>query len=108
MSSIIDNSAFEYAQRIWDQDNTVYNDLDHIVEWIGNGKPSSHLILECYLTFFDFKDLVLEQAFRNLCSRLHLKGETQQIDRVLFQFSVRYFDCNPKCIFGSTGKVYYI
>ncbi|KAG2231371.1 hypothetical protein INT48_007496 [Thamnidium elegans] len=108
MSSIIDTSAFEYAQRIWDQDNTVYNDLDHIVEWIGNGKPSSHLILECYMTFFDFKDLVLEQAFRNLCSRLHLKGETQQIDRVLFQFAVRYFDCNPKCIFGSTDVVHAI
>lgn len=103
-SSVVDNSSTEYAQRIWDQDITVYNDLDHVVEWIGNGKPSSNSILESYMILFDFKDLFLEQAFRNLCSRLYLKGETQQIDRILFQFSIRYFECNPKCIFGTSGK----
>jgi Sec7-like guanine-nucleotide exchange factor len=102
----IDNSAVEYAQRIWDQDGTVYNNnLDHVVEWIGNGKDSSNAILKAYLEHFDFKGLKLEQAFRNLCSKLHLKGETQQIDRILSEFAGRYFQCNPKCIFGSTGKV---
>lgn len=103
-SGMIDSSV-EYARRIWEQDNTVYHDLDHVVEWIGDGKPSSNLILETYMTYFDFKDMCLEQSFRNLCSRLHLKGETQQIDRILLQFSIRYFECNPKCIFGTIGNV---
>lgn len=98
----------EPAQRIWDQDNTVYSNLDKVVEWIGNGKESSNSILQSYMSFFDFKDLKLEQAFRNLCSKLYLKGETQQIDRVLLQFSVRYFECNPKCIFGTTDAVHAI
>jgi Sec7-like guanine-nucleotide exchange factor len=102
----IDNSAVEYAQRIWNEDSTVYNNnLDHIVEWIGNGKVASNAILKAYLGYFDFKGLKLEQAFRNLCSKLHLKGETQQIDRIFSEFAGRYFQWNPKCIFGSTGKV---
>lgn len=104
-----DNSEFnsttvELAQRIWDEDNTVYSNLDIIVEWIGNGKEESNSILQSYMSHFDFTDLKLEQAFRNLCSKLHLKGETQQIDRVLLQFSARYFECNSQCVFGSIGK----
>lgn len=97
-------TATEYAQRIWDEDTTVYSDLSKVVEWIGNGKESSNAILESYMEHFDFHNLKLEQAFRNLCSKLHLKGETQQIDRVLYQFSTRYFECNPECIFGTVGK----
>lgn len=99
-----DNTAVEYAQRIWDEDSTVYTNLEHVVEWIGNGKSCSNAILKAYMEHFDFKALKLEQAFRNLCSKLHLKGETQQIDRILSEFAGRYFECNPKCVFGTTGK----
>lgn len=104
-SSSLSSVAVEYAQRIWDQDSTVYDDLDHVVEWIGDGKPASNLVLESYMGHFDFKGVYLEQAFRNLCSKLSLKGETQQIDRILMQFSKRYFECNPRCILASPGKV---
>ncbi|KAI9270812.1 hypothetical protein BY458DRAFT_489900 [Sporodiniella umbellata] len=106
--SSIDPSAAEYAQRIWDQDKTVYEDLSHIVEWIGNGKASSHDILKCYMAHFDFKGLELDLAFRLLCSKLHLKGETQQIDRILYEFAERYFECNPQCVFGTIDVVYSI
>lgn len=99
-----DNTAVEYAQRIWDEDSTVYTNLEHVVEWIGDGKSCSNAILKAYMEHFDFKALKLEQAFRNLCSKLHLKGETQQIDRILSEFAGRYFECNPKCVFGTTGK----
>ncbi|CAO3632700.1 unnamed protein product [Mucor hiemalis] len=104
----IETTATEYAQRIWDEDQTVYNNLDHVVEWIGDGKPTSTAILESYMAHFDFEDVQLEQAFRDLCSKLHFKGETQQIDRILLQFSARYFECNPNSIFGSTDVVHAI
>lgn len=97
-------SATELAQRIWDEDNTVHSNLNKIVEWIGNGKESSNAILQSYMSHFDFHGLNLEQAFRILCSKLYLNGETQQIDRVLLQFSTRYFECNSQSIFGSIGK----
>lgn len=98
------SSEVEYARRIWEHDETVYNDLSHIVEWIGNGEASSHAILTYYMAYFDFKSVKLEQAFRMLCSKLHLRGETQQIDRILYAFADRYFQCNPQCIFGTIGK----
>ncbi|CAO3634000.1 unnamed protein product [Mucor hiemalis] len=60
------------------------------------------------MSHFDFKDVYLEQAFRNLCSKLSLKGETQQIDRILLQFSKRYFECNPRCVFGTPDAVHAI
>ncbi|KAG2211191.1 hypothetical protein INT47_006310 [Mucor saturninus] len=107
-SSTTTTDITEPAQRIWDQDTTVCSSLDKVVEWIGNGKESSNSILQSYMSLFDFKDLKLEQAFRNLCSKLYLKGETQQIDRVLLQFSARYFECNPKCIFGAVDVVHAI
>ncbi|GAA5802856.1 hypothetical protein HPULCUR_008331 [Helicostylum pulchrum] len=107
-STTIENSTIETAQRIYDQDTTVYNSLDIVVEWIGNGEKSSNAILQSYMSLFDFQNLKLEQAFRTLCSKLYLKGETQQIDRVLFQFSTRYFQCNPQSIFGSVDVVHAI
>lgn len=100
----VTSTVTELAQRIWDEDNTVYKNLDTIVEWIGNGKEESNSILQSYMSHFELKDLKLEQAFRTLCSKLYLKGETQQIDRVLLQFSARYFECNSQSIFGSIGK----
>ncbi|CEG68033.1 hypothetical protein RMATCC62417_04366 [Rhizopus microsporus] len=102
------SSEVEYARRIWEHDETVYNDLSHIVEWIGNGEASSHTILTYYMAYFDFKSVKLEQAFRMLCSKLHLRGETQQIDRILYAFADRYFQCNPQCIFGTIDVVYSI
>lgn len=32
---------------------------------------------------------------RRLCSKLYLKAETQQVDRILEGFSRRFWDCNP-------------
>lgn len=32
-------------------------------------------------------------SFRRLCSHLYLQGETQQVDRILFQFAQQYWDC---------------
>ena len=96
-------TAEEYAQRIWDEDETVYENLELVVEWIGNGEPSGNAILQSYMAHFDFTDVELEQAFRSLCSKLHFKGETQQIDRVLLEFSTRYFECNPDCVLKSIG-----
>ena len=41
---------------------------------------------------------------RRLCANLYIKGETQQVDRVLEAFSQRYWECNPKTVYGSGGK----
>jgi len=40
-----------------------------------------------------------------LCGKLYLKAETQQVDRILEQFSRRYFDDNPRTVYGSSGAL---
>jgi len=40
---------------------------------------------------------------RRLCSKLYLKAETQQVDRILEEFSRRFWDCNPVRLYGSAS-----
>lgn len=71
---------------------------------------------------FDFSGLRLDLAFRcdlhtcdwpsfkpaccsRLCSKLFLKAETQQVDRILEEFSRRYWDCNPGSLFGNPSRI---
>lgn len=42
--------------------------------------------------------------YRQLCGKLSMKAESQQIDRILEEFSKRYWECNPHAVFGNTGK----
>ncbi|KAI9027481.1 hypothetical protein CLU79DRAFT_739389 [Phycomyces nitens] len=98
----------DYARRIWEEDETVYGDLEHVAEWMGNGKPLSTEILKYYMSHFDFSQMKLEDGFRTLCGKLHLKAEAQQIDRILEVFAQRYFGCNPSCVFGSSDVIHAI
>jgi hypothetical protein len=40
---------------------------------------------------------------RRLCSKLYLKAETQQVDRILEEFSRRFWECNPNRLYGSAS-----
>jgi PH/SEC7 domain-containing protein len=52
---------------------------------------------------------VLELTWnRDLCAKLHLKAESQEIDRIIEAFSARYYDCNPATIFATPGVVHTI
>ncbi|KAI9316006.1 hypothetical protein BX666DRAFT_2028239 [Dichotomocladium elegans] len=106
MDSDCNYIASDTARRIWEQDPTVYDDFEHIAEWIGDGKPMSMCILRHYFLFFDFTNVRLDEAFRTLCGKLHLKAETQQIDRVLEQFAKRYWDCNPFGVYGNPDVIH--
>jgi PH/SEC7 domain-containing protein len=44
--------------------------------------------------------------FRDLCAKLHLKAESQEIDRIIEAFSARFYECNPTTVFGSPGVVH--
>ena len=41
---------------------------------------------------------------RDLCAKLYLKAESQEIDRILEGFSTRYYECNPTTVFGTPGE----
>ncbi|KAI8803376.1 hypothetical protein BJ742DRAFT_503412 [Cladochytrium replicatum] len=65
-------------------------------------------ILAHYMDLMDFAGDTLDTGFRRMCAHLYLTGETQAIDRILYQFSRRYWECNPHSqpIFRSIDTVY--
>ena len=47
---------------------------------------------------YDFTKLRIDEGLRIVCSHIHLKGESQVIDRILLAFARRHQDCNPNSI----------
>ncbi|PWN42158.1 hypothetical protein IE81DRAFT_290723 [Ceraceosorus guamensis] len=58
------------------------------------------------MTNFDFTGLRVDDAFRKLCDKLFLRAETQQVDRILFAFSERFWACNPLPLYTSADVVH--
>ncbi|KAK8846626.1 hypothetical protein IAR55_005713 [Kwoniella newhampshirensis] len=79
---------------------------DKVAEFLGGPRPVNGIALKYYMQYFDMKGQNLVDAFRDLCQKLHLKAESQEIDRIIEAFSARYFDCNPNTVFGTPGVVH--
>lgn len=45
---------------------------------------------------------------RDLCQKLVLKAESQEIDRIIEGFSTRYYECNPGTVYGAPGECHEI
>lgn len=97
--------AKDLATRCWHEDED-FLAKDKIAEWLGGIGRINKLALQNYVVFFNFAGLRLDVAFRQFCSKLYLKGETQQVDRILEEFSRRYWDCNPGGVYGSANIVH--
>ncbi|WRT65157.1 uncharacterized protein IL334_002100 [Kwoniella shivajii] len=79
---------------------------DKVAEFLGGPRPINAVALKYYMQYFDMKAQTLVDSFRDLCQKLHLKAESQEIDRIIEAFSARYFDCNPTTVFGTPGVVH--
>ncbi|KAF8976782.1 hypothetical protein BGZ46_007971 [Entomortierella lignicola] len=90
------------------QEDTSFLPRDEIAIYLGQAKPFNRRVLHLYMNNFDFSRKRLDMAFRQLCQKLVLKGETQEVDRVLEVFAIRYVDCNPHSIFGTKDVVHAI
>lgn len=55
---------------------------------------------------FNFKGLRLDDAFRALCSKLYIKGESQQLDRIIEAFAKRFCECNPNSLLHCVDVVH--
>lgn len=71
--------------------------------WLGESTDVSRRTRKAYMELYDWTGLNILAALRDLCGRLHLKGETQQVDRVLDSFAKRWCECNSSHGFKSTG-----
>ncbi|KAG2234630.1 hypothetical protein INT48_003438 [Thamnidium elegans] len=92
-------------KRLWAEDQTLCL-KEEIAEWLGSKSETRTKVLYLYMNNFDFANIRLDEAFRALCSKLYLKGESQQLDRIIEAFAKRYFECNPTTILHCVDVVY--
>ncbi|KAF9903349.1 hypothetical protein EC991_003888 [Linnemannia zychae] len=91
--------AAETARRLFDEDETLMK-REEIAAYMATPNAFYRSILVHYMSYFDFSGLRLDMAFRALCQKLVLKGESQEVDRVLEAFAGRYVACNPRTLLG--------
>ncbi|KAI9814945.1 MAG: hypothetical protein M1832_005584 [Thelocarpon impressellum] len=76
--------------------------------WLGESGLASARARKAYLQLFDWTNLNILAAMRSLCAKLILKGETQQVDRILDAVSTRWCQCNPHHGFKAPDVVHTI
>ena len=93
------------AKRIFDGiDDKV--DTASAAAWLGDAGAERTRTRRAYLELFDWQGKNILAALRNFCNHLLLKGETQQVDRILDAFSARWCACNPNHGFKATGMCF--
>ncbi|KAG0057111.1 hypothetical protein BGZ83_001545 [Gryganskiella cystojenkinii] len=90
------------ARRCFDEDKSFLR-REEISEYLGTPKPFHQQVVTAYMNHFDFRGKRIDFAFRLLCQKLILKGETQEVDRILEAFAQRYVDCNDTRSSGSSA-----
>ncbi|KAG0206465.1 hypothetical protein BGX28_002098 [Mortierella sp. GBA30] len=95
--------ALETSKRCFDEDVSFLK-REEISEYLGTPKAFNRLVLNYYMDNFDFSGKRLDVAFRILCQKLVLKGETQEVDRVLEAFADRFVKCNPRTLLGGADQ----
>jgi hypothetical protein len=93
---------YERAKMIFDGDETFVTKA-RAAAYLGDDSRTGETIRVAYMDLFDWTNMNILASLRDLCSRLVLKAETQQLDRVLSSFAQRWCDCNPNHGFKSKG-----
>jgi Sec7 domain/Pleckstrin homology domain len=81
-------------------------DPGEVSAWLGDAGEARERVRVAYMKLFDWTKVNILSALRGLCARIALKGETQQVDRMLDAFSKRWCECNSNHGFKSTDVVH--
>lgn len=76
-----------------------------VAAYLQKNNDFSRAVAEEYLSFFQFGGQSLDRALRGFLQALVLSGETQERERILYQFSRRFHHCNPR-VFPSVDSVH--
>ncbi|KAL8893889.1 MAG: hypothetical protein Q9192_004819 [Flavoplaca navasiana] len=95
------------AQRVFEGDENLVSKT-RAAAWLGDAGPDRARVRRAYMELFDWQNLNILAALRDFCGRLLLKGETQQVDRILDAFSTQWCACNPNHGFKATDVVHTI
>lgn len=102
--SVMSQKVNERARRIWEAQTDPLT-RDHGALELGEPGEAGDRLRIAFMAFFDFSGLNILLALRDLCGRMTLKGETQQMDRIVSAFSERWCECNPNHGFKNEGKL---
>ncbi|TAQ89859.1 hypothetical protein B7494_g1831 [Chlorociboria aeruginascens] len=97
----------EKAKKLYDGDED-FMQKEKAAAWMGEEDPTRSMILIAYMELYEFVNLNILAALRNLCARLVLRAESQQVDRILDAFAKRWCQCNPDHGFKVTDVVHTI
>lgn len=97
----------EQAERIFENRDDVIDPADASA-WLGDPGTDRERIRKEYMRLFDWTKMNILAAMRGLCERIALKGESQQVDRMLDAFAQRWCECNPRNGFKSSDVVHTI
>ncbi|KAL2421389.1 hypothetical protein ABEF95_007552 [Exophiala dermatitidis] len=95
------------AQSIFDNADSEI-DSSNAGAWLGEAGADRERIRKAYMALFDWNGQDILEAFRGLCDRVTLKGETQQMDRMVDAFAQRWCECNPNHMYKSSDVVHTI
>ena len=71
---------------------------------LGDVTAAATRIRKAFMDLFEWTGLNVLAAMRDLCGKLVLRAETQQVDRILMSLSDRWCECNPNHGFKAIGK----
>lgn len=91
----------EQARKLFENQDDVVGD-EPAAAWLGS--PDRAMVRKAYMELFNWTNVDILGALRSLCTKMALKGETQQVDRVLDALSARWCECNPNHGFKAVGK----
>ena len=97
----------ELASRIYLGDESLVEKAK-AAAWLGDGGPARSRVRRAFMDRFDWQNMNILAALRGFCARILVKGETQQVDRLLDAFSTRWCACNPNHGFKATDVVHTI
>ncbi|XP_051530852.1 PH and SEC7 domain-containing protein 1-like isoform X2 [Myxocyprinus asiaticus] len=84
-------AAKRLAKRLFNLDG--FRKCD-IARHLSKNNDFGRLVAEEYLHYFNFTGMSLDQALRVFLIEFSLTGETQERERILAHFSLRYLQCN--------------
>ncbi|KAF1946479.1 hypothetical protein EJ02DRAFT_508706 [Clathrospora elynae] len=75
---------------------------------LGDVTISSARTRKAFMDLFNWTGFNILAAMRDLCGKIILKAETQQVDRILMSLSERWCECNPSHGFKAVDVVHTI
>ena len=82
------------AEKIFDGDEEFVTKAS-AAAWLGQTTALSTRTRKAYMELYDWAGLNILAAFRELCGRLVVRAESQELDRVIEAFSARWCASNP-------------